>query len=119
MKTTHIALALLLVSPILLAEDIKIENLPQSEIYENWLVSRCIGKSTDSEKTKQDAFRSASAYLEFSKLPMDAFEQGEKLAEQYANKNSQGSVKGSYHTLDCLSLQNSSEAKAIFERYSN
>nr|SAY43798.1 Uncharacterised protein [Serratia marcescens] len=78
MKTTHIALALLLVSPMLLAEDIKIENLPQSEIYENWLISRCIGKSTDSEKTKQDAFRSASAYLEFSKLPMDAFEQGEK-----------------------------------------
>lgn len=50
MKTTHIALALLLVSPMLLAEDIKIENLPQSEIYENWLISRCIGKSTDSEK---------------------------------------------------------------------
>lgn len=49
MKTTHIALALLLVSPMLLAEDIKIENLPQSEIYENWLISRCIGKSTDSE----------------------------------------------------------------------
>lgn len=118
MKTTHIALALLLVSPMLLAEDIKIENLPQSEIYENWLISRCIGKSTDSEKTKQDAFRSASAYLEFSKLPMDAFEQGEKLAEQYANKNSQGSVKGSYHILDCLSLQSSSDAKAIFERYS-
>ncbi|OJH84010.1 hypothetical protein ASJ78_02625 [Serratia marcescens] len=49
---------------------------------------------------------------------MDAFEQGEKLAEQYANKNSQGSVKGSYHILDCLSLQSSSDAKAIFERYS-
>ncbi|ANM75870.1 hypothetical protein A4U88_4650 [Serratia marcescens] len=49
---------------------------------------------------------------------MDAFEQGEKLAEQYANKNSQGSVQGTYYTLDCLSLQNASEAETIFERYS-
>ncbi|CDJ77521.1 Hypothetical protein SMB2099_2907 [Serratia marcescens SMB2099] len=54
-----------------------------------------------------------------SELPLDAFEQGEKLAEQYANKNNQGSVKGSYHILACLSLQSASEANVIFFRYSN
>ncbi|CAI0724776.1 T6SS amidase immunity protein Tai4 family protein [Serratia entomophila] len=118
MKITHIFISVIFISPVLLAEEIKIEKLSQDQIYENWLVSRCIGKSTDSEKTKQDAFRSAAAYLEFSKLPIDAFEQGEKLAEQYAKKDTQGSVKGSYHTLECLSLQNANEAKAIFERYS-
>jgi len=76
---------LLLGSHAALAET-SLNALSQETLYKNWLVSRCIGKSTDSEKTKQDAFRSAAAYLEFSKLPIDAFEQGEKLAEQYAKK---------------------------------
>ncbi|MGP8334554.1 hypothetical protein [Serratia sp. CY43514] len=67
---------------------------------------------------KQDAVSCRASQGKLSKLPMDAFEQGEKLAEQYANKNSQGSVQGTYYTLDCLSLQNASEAETIFERYS-
>ncbi|HEJ1089261.1 TPA: hypothetical protein SLP28_002239 [Serratia marcescens] len=117
-RYTYFLMSLLLGSHVALAEN-SLNALSQEALYKNWLVSRCIGKSTDSVKTKQDAFRSAAAYLELSKLPMDAFEQGEKLAEQYANKNSQGSVQGTYHTLDCLSLQSASEANVIFSRYSN
>ncbi|CUY59562.1 T6SS amidase immunity protein Tai4 family protein [Serratia marcescens] len=116
-RYTYFLISLLLGSHVVLAEN-SLNALSQEALYKNWLVSRCIGKSTDLVKTKQDAFRSA-AYLELSKLPMDAFEQGEKLAEQYANKNSQGSVQGTYHTLDCLSLQSASEANVIFSRYSN
>ncbi|MEW7000800.1 type VI secretion system amidase immunity protein Tai4 [Serratia ureilytica] len=111
-KIHVLLISLLLGSHVVLAEN-SLNALSQEALYKNWLVSRCIGKSTDLVKTKQDAFRSA-AYLELSKLPMDAFEQGEKLAEQYANKNSQGSVQGTYHTLDCLSLQSASEANVIF-----
>ncbi|RTF21737.1 hypothetical protein D9B84_09725 [Serratia marcescens] len=116
-RYTYFLMPLLLGSHVALAEN-SLNALSQEALYKSWLTSRCIGKSTDSERTKQDAFRSASAYLELSKLPMDAFEQGEKLAEQYANKNSQGSVQGTYHTLDCLSLQNASEVEAIFKHYS-
>ncbi|WP_230469487.1 T6SS amidase immunity protein Tai4 family protein [Gibbsiella quercinecans] len=94
------------------------ETLSQETLYKNWLVSRCLSKATDSENTRQDAFRSASAYLEFSKLPMDAFDQGEELINQYLKKNTQGSVKGSYHTMECLSLLQSKEAAGIFEKYS-
>ena len=107
-RYTYFLMSLLLGSHVVLAEN-SLNALSQEALYKNWLTSRCIGKS----------FRSASAYLELSKLPMDAFEQGEKLAEQYANKNSQGSVQGTYHTLDCLSLQSASEANVIFSRYSN
>ncbi|CAI1652591.1 Uncharacterised protein [Serratia quinivorans] len=117
MKNSHIALILLFLPTSLLAENLKIESLPQETIYNNWLVSRCIGKSTDSEKTREDAFRSASAYLEFSKLPIDAFDKGEELVSQTLQKHSQGSVKGSYHTMECLSLSQSAEAKIIFKKY--
>jgi len=117
MKTSHFAFTLLLLPTALLAEDIKIENLSQEAIYSNWLVSRCLGKATDSEKTREDAFRSASAYLEFSKLPLDAFNKGEELVSQSLQKHAQGSVKGSYHTLECLSLPQSAEAKVIFKKY--
>ena len=117
MKNSHAAFILLFLPTPLLAENIKIKNLPQETIYNNWLVSRCIGKSTDSEKTREDAFRSASAYLEFSKLPIDAFDKGEELVSQTLQKHSQGSVKGSYHTMECLSLPQSAEAKIIFKKY--
>ncbi|MGM7649979.1 hypothetical protein C3458_01260 [Serratia marcescens] len=117
-RYTHFLISLLMGSHVALAEN-SLNALSQEALYKNWLVSRCIGKSTDSVKTKQDAFRSAAAYLELSELPLDAFEQGEKLAEQYVNKNNQGSVKGSYHILACLSLQSASEANVIFSRYSS
>lgn len=117
MKNSHAAFILLFLPIPLLAENIKIKNLPQETMYNNWLVSRCIGKSTDSEKTREDAFRSASAYLEFSKLPIDAFDKGEELVSQTLQKHSQGSVKGSYHTMECLSLPQSAEAKIIFKKY--
>lgn len=95
----------------------KIENLPQNKIYDNWLISRCIGEFTDSESTRQDAFRSASAYLEFSQLPIEAFDSSEVLIHQYLQKKSSGSVPGSYNTLACLSLPTSEQAKNIFKKY--
>ncbi|AGB83036.1 hypothetical protein D781_2785 [Serratia sp. FGI94] len=99
------------------ANDMKIENLPQNKIYDNWLISRCIGEFTDSESTRRDAFRSASAYLEFSQLPIEAFDSSEVLIHQHLQKKSSGSVPGSYNTLACLSLPASEQAKNIFKKY--
>ncbi|AML57972.1 hypothetical protein AXX16_2271 [Serratia rubidaea] len=99
------------------ANDMKIENLPQNKIYDNWLISRCIGEFTDSESTRQDAFRSAGAYLEFSQLPIEAFDSSEVLIHQYLQKKSSGSVPGNYNTLACLSLPTSEQAKNIFKKY--
>ncbi|MBH1928753.1 T6SS amidase immunity protein Tai4 family protein [Serratia rubidaea] len=107
----------LLFSTSLFAENIKIENLPQNKIYDNWLISRCIGEFTDSESTRQDAFRSASAYLEFSQLPIEAFDSSEVLIHQYLKKKNSGSVPGSYNTLTCLSLPTSEQAQGIFKKY--
>ncbi|MGL6017152.1 MAG: T6SS amidase immunity protein Tai4 family protein [Gibbsiella quercinecans] len=118
MKIIHFVFILAAISTPTLANAMSSETLTQETLYKNWLVSRCLGKATDSENTRQDAFRSASAYLEFSKLPMDAFDQGEELINQYLKKNTQGSVKGSYHTMECLSLLQSKEAAGIFDKYS-
>lgn len=85
-NTLSISIITLLFSTSLFAENIKIENLPQNKIYDNWLISRCIGEFTDSESTRQDAFRSASTYLEFSQLPIEAFDSSEVLIHQYLQK---------------------------------
>ena len=116
-NTLSISIITLLFSTSLFAENIKIENLPQNKIYDNWLISRCIGEFTDSESTRQDAFRTASAYLEFSQLPIEAFDSSEVLIHQYLQKKSSGSVPGSYNTLACLSLPTSEQAKNIFKKY--
>ncbi|CAI2422359.1 Uncharacterised protein [Serratia ficaria] len=115
-KQSCFIMSLLLSSPLVSAQ-VAISHLPQEALYQNWLISRCLGKFTDSENTRQDALRSASAYLEFSTLPLIAFEKGEKLIERYLKEKSTGSVPGSYHTLACLRLSHSKEANDIFTAY--
>ncbi|CAI0708057.1 Uncharacterised protein [Serratia entomophila] len=112
-KHAYFLLSLLLGSQVVFAET-SVDSLPQETLYKNWLISRCLGKFTDSENTRKDAFRSASAYLEFSKLPLSAFEEGEILVERYLKQERQGSTAGSYHTLECLALSQSKEAHNIF-----
>ncbi|MGK0664684.1 T6SS amidase immunity protein Tai4 family protein [uncultured Serratia sp.] len=106
-------MSLLLGSHVVLAEN-SLNALSQEALYKNWLVSRCLGKFTDSENTRKDAFRSASAYLEFSKLPLSAFEEGEKLVESYLTQERQAATTDSYHTLECLALSQSKDAHKTF-----
>ncbi|ASM17336.1 T6SS amidase immunity protein Tai4 family protein [Serratia marcescens] len=112
-KHNNFLVFLLLASQMAFAET-SVDSLPQETLYKNWLISRCLGKFTDSENTRKDAFRSASAYLEFSKLPLSAFEEGEKLVESYLTQERQAATTDSYHTLECLALSQSKDAHKIF-----
>ncbi|MBH1920852.1 T6SS amidase immunity protein Tai4 family protein [Serratia surfactantfaciens] len=98
----------------LLLAKTSIDSLPQETLYKNWLFNRCLGEFIDSENTRKDTFRSASAYLQFSKLPLSAFEEGEKLVESYLTQERQAATTDSYHTLECLALSQSKDAHKTF-----
>jgi len=88
----------------------------QKSIYKNWVLSRCISKIATDEKLKQDALNSASAYLEQSDLPVDAFTNADPLIDSYLQRNYQGSIPGTFNTKKCIDLFNSDELDKLYLR---
>lgn len=86
----------------------------EKKIYKNWVLSRCLSYAFPSEPINQDALNSASAYLEQSKLPVEAFLAAEPIIKKIIEKNSQGSISGSFKVKNCLDLFHSSELENLF-----
>lgn len=93
------------------------EGLSQKAIFNNWLIDRCIGKIDSESKLMDDAFKSAAVWLELSKLPVEAFNEGDILIEEYLRLKLDGSVKSNYNVLKCTLLLSSGEAISIFDKY--
>ncbi|KOC88084.1 T6SS amidase immunity protein Tai4 family protein [Winslowiella iniecta] len=93
------------------------DDFSQKSIFNNWLLNRCIGKIEPESKMMDDAFKSAAVWLEFSKLPTDAFNEGDGLVEKYLKLNFDGSVKSDYNVLKCTLLASSHEATSLFEKH--
>ncbi|MEW5290789.1 T6SS amidase immunity protein Tai4 family protein [Erwinia papayae] len=109
----------LLVSPVAFAiVPPKMDSFTQPQIFQNWLQNRCVGKITQDESLKDDAFKSASAWLEVSHLPVDAFNDGGRLIDEYLKINFTGSAKADFKVLKCSLLSNSEEQKSIYSKYS-
>jgi Type VI secretion system (T6SS), amidase immunity protein len=94
-----------------------ISKLTQTSILKNWVLSRCISKAYSSAETKADAEASAAAYLEFSKLPIEAFNRGDVLVEEFLAKKYGGSVASPYNTLKCIDLFQSKELDALVKKH--
>ncbi len=86
----------------------------QKKIYKNWVLSRCISKIAADEKLKQDALNSASAYLEQSDLPVEAFTNSDPLIDTFLLRNYQGSIPGAFNTKKCIDLFNSDELEQLY-----
>lgn len=74
-----------------------------------WALSRCIAKAANGGDFADDASRTAAALLERSSAEIQVYEKLDALVDSFLSRNSKGSVDGSYHTLDCIELFNSSE----------
>lgn len=94
-----------------------IESFKQSDVFSNWLLSRCIAKLVTSEDLKNDARKSASAWLEVSRLSIDAFHDGDVLIDNYLKLNLSGSGGGDFNILKCTLVSKSKESNAIFKKY--
>ena len=94
-----------------------ISKLSQTSILKHWVLSRCISKVYSSAEAKADAEASAAAYLECSKLPIEAFNQGDVLVDAFLAKRYGGSVSSPYNTLKCIDLFQSKELDSLVKKH--
>jgi len=90
----------------------------QPQIFSNWLLNRCAGKVSSDKAFTDDAFKSASAWLEASHLPVDAFSEGDRLIDDYLKMDLTGSIAGNFRMLKCTLLSQSQDAKTVYRKYS-
>ncbi|NEG62567.1 hypothetical protein GQQ23_09495 [Pantoea agglomerans] len=93
------------------------DSFKQPEIFSNWLLNRCAGKVATDKAFTDDAFKSASAWLEVSHLPVEAFSDGDKLINAYLKMNLTGSVTGNFNMMKCTLLSQSQDAKTLYNKY--
>ncbi len=88
-----------------------IENLH----FKNWALSRCLSEIASNTADKQDALNTASGYLENSSLPIEAFENADKLIKTFINKSYSGSIPGTFNTKKCIDLFYSDELEQLYQ----
>lgn len=80
----------------------------QKTLLKNWTLSRCLAQAGGGS-FKADASASASAYLEFGKQPLEAYEQLSELIEKRLDGTYRGSIESRFDTMKCIDLFHSPE----------
>ncbi|CAG0943522.1 hypothetical protein BROC_02323 [Candidatus Brocadiaceae bacterium] len=119
MKKT-LAMVIILLSSIKPAssDESELQSYTQKQLLKNWILSRCLAKAYPSEQAKQDAEISASAYLEYGKASIEAYEKGDKLVDKFLSRKYSGSIKSTYNTMKCIDLFLSKEVEKLVHKYS-
>jgi hypothetical protein len=73
-----------------------------SILIKKWVLSRCIGHATTDPETKEDAFNSASAYLEQSRLSVEEFSKYEAAIIESIRNSGTGSIEGTFKIKSCI-----------------
>jgi Type VI secretion system (T6SS), amidase immunity protein len=94
------------------------EKYSQKVLLKNWALSVCLAKISKDEHTRNDANATASAYLEFGRQPIEAYESLRVLADQYAGRKYAGSIKSEFNTMKCIDLFHSEELEALTRKLS-
>jgi Type VI secretion system (T6SS), amidase immunity protein len=100
-----------------LASGSAIQSYSQTLLLKNWVLSRCLAKAYPSKQAKTDAQLSASGYLEFGNVPIEAYDEGELLVDQYLKRTYSGVIKNSYNTMKCIDLFHSKALEALTQKY--
>ena len=90
----------------------------QKTLLKNWAFCVCLAAVSKDSNTKEDANSTASAYLEFGRQSIEAYNALRELAEQYANKKYGGSIKSEFNTMKCIDLFHSEELDKLAEKLS-
>ncbi len=89
------------------------EHYSQEMLLKNWALSRCLAKTYDDEKVRDDANATASAYLEYGKQSIETYNQLDELVDKYVNLAYGGSVKSDFNTMKCIDLYHSKELRKM------
>jgi hypothetical protein len=87
----------------------------QFELLANWALCRCLAKSAASEEQREDANKSAAAYLEQAAAAIETFESIDHLVDDHLQRQYSGSVTSNYNTMKCIDLFRSQELAKIAE----
>jgi hypothetical protein len=90
----------------------------QKTLLKNWALSRCLGQVYADGKATEDANASASAYLEFGRQPIEAYEALAVVIGKYANRKYAGSVRSNFNTMKCIDLFHSTELDELVSKFS-
>lgn len=90
----------------------------QKTLLKNWVFCVCLANVSKDSNTREDANSTASAYLEYGRQPIEAYDALRELAEQYANKKYGGSIKSEFNTMKCIDLFHSKELDKLTEKLS-
>ena len=93
----------------------------QIKLFKYWTLARCgatLSKQAGSTALEEDWSNTAAAYLEYSTVPLEANEAAQALVEQFLKTTTRsGSTGGSYESMKCIDLFNSSELDALAGKY--
>lgn len=118
MKKPFLLLALVISHAALAISPPATDAYTQPQIFSNWLLNRCAGKVSSDKAFTDDAFKSASVWLEASHLPVNAFSEGDRLIDDYLKMDLTGSIAGNFRMLKCTLLSQSQDAKTVYRKYS-
>lgn len=96
-------------------KDSNSESAHQESIFKNWVLSRCLSYTFKDPIQKQDALNTASAYLEQSTLSVEQLTSSEPLIKNYLSKKYDGSIEGTFNTMKCIDLFNSSDLDTLYQ----
>ena len=91
-------------------------NYSQKTLLKNWALSRCLGRVATDEKSRGDAYATASAYLEFGHQGMDVYKKLDVLIDKYAGKSYHGSIQSDFNTMKCIDLFHSKELDQVVNK---
>jgi hypothetical protein len=81
----------------------------QKTLLKNWALSRCLGRVATDEKSRSDAYATASAYLEFGHQGKEEYDGISVLVEKYVSTPYGGSIESNFNTMKCIDLFHSKE----------
>lgn len=91
----------------------KTSQYSQKALLKNWALSRCLGRAYGAKEAEDDANRTAGAYFEFSRVPVERFEALSVLVDKYLRPDYRGSEGGSFNTMKCIDLFHSQELDSL------
>ncbi|WP_341677022.1 T6SS amidase immunity protein Tai4 family protein [Niveibacterium sp. SC-1] len=93
-----------------------IASYSQKTLLKNWVLSVCLARIAQNDKDRADANATASAYLEFGRQPIEAYDALRTLVDTYANKRYGGSIPSDFNTMKCIDLFHSKELEKLSTR---
>ncbi|SAI70871.1 Uncharacterised protein [Bordetella ansorpii] len=86
-----------------------IDTYSQKTLLKNWALSVCLATVAKHPEERDDANKTASAYMEFGHQTVEDYDKLRKLAQSFAARTYGGSVDSEFNTMKCIDLLHSKE----------